>query len=824
MTYKPYLIADVKTGLELDREPFLIPNDAFPQLNNAYIWRRRIKKKNGHQILGRLRRDIVTQANANTTGAGTYTSTDILTAFRATEPQAQLVPGSVTFRIDPGGGNQTIYRDNVTSGIMTYVSGPFTISAGTINYFTGIINLTFTVVPGVLTTNVDYGYYPGLPVMGLPTRNLSAINAEQLLAFDTKYAYVYSNSTNRFQELVAGTTWTGSNSQFFWGLNYQIPATTNEYFFETNYNITAGKDPIRYYDGAIWNTFNPAVDGANFLEQTKMLFTYRGRMVALNTWEGANLAGSTQNPQRARWSQNGDATDLVNGWRSDIVGRGGYVDAPTDEHITSAGFLKDILIVFFERSTWKLRYTNNELLPFVWERVNSEFGSEGRFSTVLFDVGPVTVGNRGIVQTDGVNTLRVDNIIPDEVFSFQNENEGPERVQGIRDFDEQVVYWAFPNDNEDGGVFPNRVLLYNYREQSWAVFQDAFTCFGYWQSFADLTWGNATMTWGDADFLWNDPKKQALYPSVVGGNQQGYVLVIQEQTVNDQSLRIEIMTVASPSVITSTNHNLVSGDYVRLENIVGTTEFSTLNGLIFQVFVLTANTLNLLQKPIFPITAITLGTQTTVTAIGNNFAAGDLCQVTYVGGTTQINNITARVVTVGNTFVVDLDSSAFTAYTSGGNAQNLMAPLQFLTITGGTFAGFGEMARVDQFSILSKKFNPVLDMGFSARLGWIDFYVDATGDGKFAVDLYVDDNDSTPVNVIDATNPESNVVETFLNPFETQGATKMWHSLYNQCDANFYQFDINYSEPQMNSIAISSAEVVIHALVVHAEKSSERLT
>lgn len=823
MAYKPFLIADAKVGLELDKEPFLLPNDAFPRLSNAYVWRRRIKKKNGHKLLGRLRRDVTGLAQTNTTGAGTYADTDLLNSVRANEAQAQIVPGSVTFRIDPGGANETIYRDNVTSGTLTYVSGTYTISAGTINYFTGAVALTFTVAPGVLTTNADLSYYPGLPCMGLAVRNLTAINAEQLIAFDTIYAYVYNNTTSRFNELVAGTTWTGTDADFFWTENYKIPASTNEYFFVTNFDVGATRDPIRYYDGAAWTTFAPTINGANEMHQCKMLFNYRDRLVALHTYEGANLGASTANAQRARWSQNGDATDQVNGWRDDIVGRGGYVDAPTGEHIVSAGFLKDTLIVFFERSTWKLRYTNNEILPFVWERVNPEFGSEGRFSTVLFDVGPVTVGNRGIVQTDGVNVLRIDSIIPDEVFSFHNEQSGPERVHGIRDFDEQVVYWTFPNDDENG-IFPNRTLLYNYRDQSFAIFKESFTCFGYWQSFADLTWALATMTWEEANFPWNSQKNQALYPKVVGGNQQGYVQVVQEITANEQSLRIEAISVASPTVITSTNHNLTSGDYVRLVGIIGGAQFTALSGFIYQVEVVSSSTLRLLEKPKFTITAITQASQAQITAAGNNFAVGDLCQVLGVSGMTEINGKTVRVVSAGNTFTVDLDTLGFTAYTTGGRAQNLMAPLQYVNITSGSYTGFGEMERVDNFSILTKKFNPLLSQGMGTRLGRMDFYVDSTDEGKFAINLYVDDNDNTPVNPTSADNRESNVIETFENAFETQSQDKLWHTLYNDCTGSFFQVEATFDEPQINSNSISSSEVVIHAINVWADRASERLS
>jgi hypothetical protein len=44
MNHQTLVIANFATGYETDREPFLISNDAFPVLNNAYVWRGRVKK------------------------------------------------------------------------------------------------------------------------------------------------------------------------------------------------------------------------------------------------------------------------------------------------------------------------------------------------------------------------------------------------------------------------------------------------------------------------------------------------------------------------------------------------------------------------------------------------------------------------------------------------------------------------------------------------------------------------------------------------------------------------------------------------------------
>ena len=55
--YQPLQISANETGLVQDRENFLLPNDAYPILENAFVWRERIKRRQGYKILGRLKRN-----------------------------------------------------------------------------------------------------------------------------------------------------------------------------------------------------------------------------------------------------------------------------------------------------------------------------------------------------------------------------------------------------------------------------------------------------------------------------------------------------------------------------------------------------------------------------------------------------------------------------------------------------------------------------------------------------------------------------------------------------------------------------------------------
>lgn len=589
--YKPLYIADMQSGLIRNKESYLIPQDAFPEITNAYLFRGRIKRRLGFEFLGRLQRNLEDDSLGNT-GASPW-SFNIYTLLTITgEPNAEIVPGTVS--IDLNTGVEIFTEPVVPDGTLVSNLG----GTGTINYFTGDVTLTHSQGAGVPAL-ITFSYYPSLPVMDLSVREIITNNNENLIAFDTKYSYLFNTASDQFEEWIPGTTWNGTNSDFFWTTNYWQSGANIGLFWATNFNTSITPDPIRYTDGVTWTNFLPAINGAgDELHQCLALIPFKDRLLAFNTFEGATLAASIQFPQRLRFSQNGDPLQ-VDAWRQDIPGKGGFIDAPTNEHIIAVGFVRDVLVVGFERSTWQVRYTGNEILPFVWERINSDYGIESTYSLIQFDNTILGVGSNAIQICDGNTSQRIDLQIPDEVFKFHNANQGINRVHGVRDFFNELVYWTFPNDAENG-TFPNRVLVYNYRNQSYSFFRDSFTCYSYWQRTNDRRWQDYVNTpedfWVNQQYTWASPLNQSLFPNVVAGNQQGYVLVVQQINANSPSLTIQAITAATPGVFTSPNHNLQNGDIIRLNGIIGTiaSQFGTLNNRTYKVFNVTTNTFSLL--------------------------------------------------------------------------------------------------------------------------------------------------------------------------------------------------------------------------------------
>ncbi len=753
--YKPIFISGNETGLVQERQEFLLPNDAYPTLENMFIWREQIRRKQGCQLLGRLRRIFTAQSLGNASGGGTF-SGNIISIF-SLETNAQIQPGSVIVT----DGTHT-FTDNGLGVLVGTPSG-----SGTINYTTGAIAITGATGGAALT--ISFNYYPGLPVMGLRSEELNAINNERLIAFDQVYAYEFIAGSG-WKEFIPGTTWSGNDSDFFWSTNYWH-LNNNKLFWVTNFSGTSG-DPIRYTDSSTWFPFAPTINAAgDVLAQCLCILPFRGRLVVFNTFEGANLATSVQFPQRIRWAAIGSPFPEATAWLDDIRGKGGFLDIPTAENIVSVGFVRDNLVIYCERSTWQLRYTGRSIAPFQIEKVNTELGAESTFSAIQFDTSLVGIGDKGIVECDSYKSQRIDIKIPDLVYLFNNDANGTKRVHGIRDIQQRLAYWTYPYkpDEQPTDVFPNRRLVYNYENDSWAIFKDSYTCFGTYQPQSGARWQDFVSRPEDEWESQDDPwvANQSLFPTLVGGNQQGYVEELgsnlNSQVANAVSLTIQGITGFSGTTdaatrITSVNHNLETNDFVRIEDIPAGTPYATsLNDVVFKIVRVDINNFDLYAYN--PLTRDFTTPQLDVNAV-------------YVGG--------------------------------------------------------GQISVTDNFRIISKKFN-FIEQGQTIQLGFIDILMNITTNAAITLKVYLEYNNSEPINQLSQNeDPDTNLPDPFFNSdVPTSSPTgintsKAWQRVYCPVRGSFITIEWTLSNEQMQNQSQES-NVQIDAQILWVRPSGRQL-
>jgi hypothetical protein len=824
-----FLIAPINTGLQTNLRPWLIPDDAFEQLDNAYVFRGRVRKRFGSALTGtgstslttaplfsRVRIPFAAATNLGLTdGAGAAAGAvagatgfvgqkfmignEIFTVISNTpgaQPMSTTGASPVhTFDVSTGAyvfngaaANTTIYffpsgggalaattdaggnSSGIVPGSIFKIGQAFSIGEEifTVNALGAPANMirTGTTVTAEFNTTTGFFnfagaapntivfFYPAEPIMGLTLYEQGAIIEHDAYAFDTQFSYLYSGgSWNR-----SGTTvWHGNNHRFFWSSNYEGANASTVYLFVTNFNavkngaVGVNDDPMYYFDGTTWTAFYPQfLVAGNRVNSARIIIPFKDRLVLLNTIESdAAHANNLHYPARCRYSHNGSPLPTVasswlehnqTGWDG-----AGWIDAATDEEIISAEFIKDRLIVYFEKSTWELAYTGNQIQPFVWQKINTELGSDATFSSVPFDKTILTIGQSGIHACSGANVERIDSKIPNQIFNIRSDNNGIERIAGIRDYYTEMVYWTFPQygSNAFSDVYPNKVLVYNYKNDSWAINDDCITALGYFEQQDDITWQLASFLWSDTTYTWTSGVTQADFRQILAGNQEGYIfMLLPDVTRNAPVMQVtDAVRVGNELHLTIVDHTLEENDCILLENgfSAGPVLFEY-DRFIFPVSIVDANTVSLGDIPL---------------------------TLTYLGGATA--------------------------------------------------------ARVSNIRIKSKQWNPYINTGEEVQLNKIDFCVAKTEYGEITVDYFPSSSNISLITdgVSSGAILGNNILETRPYPGDDleQTQNRLWHTVYFQGEGNCIQILITFNQDQITINGVALEDFQLEGLILYTSKS-----
>jgi hypothetical protein len=415
--------------------------------------------------------------------------------------------------------------------------------------------------------------------------------------------------------------------------------------------LTTRSDPIldciRWYDGTGWVNFMPPLSMGDYviddspqdqyyLVGAKLIFPFKDRLLFFGPVIQNSATGTAEVllylQDAIVYSQNGTPyytasftgdplkTDTVfnailvppnqtatpTSYWEDQFGFGGNQPAGIDQAITTVSPNEDALITGFNTNIQtRVVYTGNDIQPFQFYIINAELGSGSTFSAVNMDEGVITRGPRGFIITSQTSCARIDLDILDQVFEISNQNNGAERFCSQRDFQNEWIYFTY-NSDEFNYIFPNQSLQYNYRDLSWAIFNEVFTTYGTFRKKTGLTWatvGTVYPTWGVWNQRWGSGRSQLLQPSVIAGNQQGYIIERGIGTGEAASLYINNIVA---NVITSVNHCLNTGDYVQILNCLGTVG-TIVNGKPFSIFVINNNSFSISNPNVGLISGTYLG-------------------------------------------------------------------------------------------------------------------------------------------------------------------------------------------------------------------------
>lgn len=637
-----------------------------------------------------------------------------------------------------------------------------------------------------------------------------------------------------------------------------------------------GQDGIRWYDGDPtngtglptgtgrgWVNFAPPLTATfvsindytlsrYYLIGAQMILPFKDRLVFFGVYIGNTHGDVIQLQDTVIWSWNGtpyynevvpmvpsraDTFDAT-AYYVDQTGKGGWLAAGLQQPIVTLNSNEDVLLVGFTGKQTRFVYTGDDLNPFLFFIINSELGASATFSGITLDRGALTIGGYGLALTDQQSAQRVDLQIPNSVFDISNANNGAQRVNSARDFFKEWVYFCYPigsgTDSSNTWVFPTQTFLYNYREETWAILYENFTTQGSYRKSNKYTWKTIPFpTWAQWNETWNSASTTTLFPSIIGGTPQGYVLIKGEGTGEAISGTILNITASSDgnTQINSVNHCVSSanpltndGDFLYFQNAIST----------FQA----------------TITNISQATQAVVTAV-NTFAAGQFVLISQVAGVmgTQINGKYLEIVSAtGADFTVNLDTTTFSAYTSGGLAtysplqnqigkvieivdkDNFVVDIPFFSAI---YNGLGNFARLSQPLLQTKQFPVYWNEGRQVRLCQQKYLLDFTTKAQITANIYLsqdpDDPWNTPANdaVIYSqtvfTCPESTNIDLTPDNINLQMPTassqyQIWHRYNTSLLGDSFQIGLTLSEAQMRNYYFATAEISLHGMQLTVDK------
>lgn len=371
-------------------------------------------------------------------------------------------------------------------------------------------------------------------------------------------------------------------------------------------------DGIRYFYDNKWVNYAPPInefveggDPVEYVCGCRCMLTFKGRLclfgVYVATAENAALGSYTYYPSSMFYSSlyginfgspyytTLNPINVVNkgafyAFPSGVYG--GNIDFGTNQEILGAIDWKlDYVFITFYDYKLRLFSTSSPVFPFGYTRISSQYGGTNYTSQVSLDEAVLDLSIGGFVASTATNVRRFDDSILSLYLSVSSLNNGLSRVISYNEASLECVIFTFPSfgNSGNGNKFPDKSLLYNYRNDTWALLDTSFTCYGSLPVGSGFLYDESiytyTKTWSHYQEPFNFQGIGAGATYRAAGNQCGFILELgdDEGFQNGESLPIAAI---NGNVFTIYNHNLDENKFIHIIDCIGVTG---VNGFTYQV-------------------------------------------------------------------------------------------------------------------------------------------------------------------------------------------------------------------------------------------------
>jgi hypothetical protein len=510
-------------------------------------------------------------------------------------------------------------------------------------------------------------------------------STKELLAVDQNFLYKFNDGTGIFDQIPFGGSMVGyggfsitAKDFYVSGTSYPTATNTARFVF-TGEGITpnAAGSSIFFYNGTDVQDFTSVADSPNYVAPASGALTSASYVLWFN--ERINfivpVIGGTEFNQGILFS--GIRTTSGNGDNFNVAGSGLF-QADTFQSITGATLLGQIMVLNFDRMAFTMEKTTDAFNPYFGRAVPGVLGTNAKFSAIAWDTVVDSIGRTGVLGCDGRKNVRTDDKIPNFTREDIDQLEFNLTYGGFDRVNNQFL-WSYKTSESDTDT-QNAVLVKNYEEDSWSVYDQRFSVFGQtdiglnlnWDDIDETSGNDAWAQWDTTEELWDRIGLGEAVQKTLAGDDLGFIYDINLD-FDDYFSNISAVVAGSTTTLTVNATGILAGDLVTISGVEGMLDADGNSGI-------------------------------------NNFNEA----------TNEYDGEPYLVLSATPTSIeINLDSSLLTAYT----------------------LNTGSVSKIISFSAETIPFNPYRAQGFRCYIGYVEFLIEANG-GSLLVDVFADEQDT----------------------------------------------------------------------------------